>query len=146
MIDIEEMAPAEMHLLLEKVEYGHLGCSRDGKPYVIPIHYVYVNEEIYLFTTEGQKTAFISSNAEVCLQVEQVENSSNWRSVIARGKAERLSGKQAERANALLTQSNPTLTPAITRTWTDAWGRENVVAIYRIRPGFLSGRKTVNAR
>jgi hypothetical protein len=49
---------------------------------------------------------------------------------------------ELERAMQLITDNNPTLTPAINRTETDAWGRSNSVAIYRIRPSIVDGRKT----
>ena len=40
-VEIEEMPPQEAHALLARVGYGHLGCARDNRPYVIPIHYAY---------------------------------------------------------------------------------------------------------
>lgn len=144
MIDIEDMGPAEMDALLHRVGYGHLGCARDGRPYVIPIHYVYENSNIYLFTTEGMKSDFIEANAEVCLQVEVVTDPGNWQSVIATGRADKLTAPdEIERATAIVAKTNPTLTPAINRTWLDVWGRASIVALYRIRPHMISGRKTM---
>lgn len=43
----------------------------------------------------------------------------------------------------LITSNNPTLTPAISRTQLDAWGRANKIALYRVRPEIIDGRKTV---
>ena len=37
---------------------------------------------------------------------------------------------------------NPTLSPAINRTWIDAGGRAEVVVIYRLHPIEMSGRTT----
>lgn len=144
MIEIEEMAAAEMHALLQKVGYGHLGCARDGRPYVVPIHYAYADPDVYIFTTEGMKADYIAANPEVCLQVEEVHGPTDWRSVIVTGPAERLtSAEEMEHAMQFITERNPSLTPALSRTWTDVWGRANVVVIYRIRPGIISGRKTM---
>lgn len=144
MIEIEEMAAEEMHALLHKVGYGHLGCAREGRPYVVPIHYAYDDPNIYIFTTEGMKTEFIATNPEVCLQVEEVHDSMHWSSVIATGRAERLTAPdETEHAVQLITERNPTLTPALNKMWVDVWGRASVVAIYRIRPHTVSGRKTV---
>jgi uncharacterized protein len=143
MVDIEEMAPAQAISLLRKVEFGHLGCARNGRPYVLPVHYSYAEPYIYLFTTEGLKTEFIAANPEICLQVEEVEDSAHWRSVVVTGRAERLT-RQADKdyAMSLITRDHPSLDPAINRTWTDAWGRASVAAIYRIRPEIVSGRDT----
>jgi nitroimidazol reductase NimA-like FMN-containing flavoprotein (pyridoxamine 5'-phosphate oxidase superfamily) len=92
------------------------------------------------------KTDYIAANAEVCLQVEEVEDPAHWRSVIVIGRAERLArGEDMEHAMQAITESNPTLTPAINKTWIDVWGRANVIAIYCIHPNIMSGRKTLKA-
>jgi nitroimidazol reductase NimA-like FMN-containing flavoprotein (pyridoxamine 5'-phosphate oxidase superfamily) len=67
MIEVEEMETPEVHGLLARAGYGHLGCARNNRPYVTPIHYAYDDPDIYIFTTEGMKTEFIAANAEVCL-------------------------------------------------------------------------------
>ncbi|MBA3440761.1 MAG: pyridoxamine 5'-phosphate oxidase family protein [Pyrinomonadaceae bacterium] len=146
MIEIEEMAVKEMQDLLQKVGYGHLGCAREGRPYVVPVHYAYADPDLYIFTTEGMKTDYIAANPEVCLQVEEVHNPANWRSVIVTGQAEHITkSEDTEHAMQFITEQNPTLTPAINKMWIDVWGRANVVAIYRIHPSIISGRKTLNA-
>jgi len=144
MIQVEEMAAQETHLLLREIGYGHLGCAnRDGRPYVVPVHYAYDEPDIYIFTTEGLKTAYLDANPEVCLQVEDVRDPAHWRSVVANGRAERLTkSEDTERAMQFVIQRNPTLTPAISELWVDSWGRANLTVIYRISPETLSGRKT----
>jgi uncharacterized protein len=90
------------------------------------------------------KTKFIEANAEVCFQVEEVTDSHHWRSVLVTGRAERIMrAEELERAMQLITEKNPTLTPAINRTELDAWGRSNSIAVYRIRPEIIDGRKTI---
>ena len=108
------------------------------------MHYAYDGKELYFFTTKGMKTQFMNDNPEVCLQVEEVSDSSHWRSVMVIGRAERLSeGKETERAMQQITERNPTLTPAISATQTDAIGRAVEIALYRIQPEIIDGRKTV---
>lgn len=144
MLNVEDMPPAEMHSLLRNANFGHLACSFNGRPYVVPMHYAYDGKELYFFTTEGMKTQFMNDNPEVCLQVEDVSDSSHWRSVMVIGRAERLSeGKETERAMQQITERNPTLTPAISATQTDAIGRAVEIALYRIQPEIIDGRKTV---
>lgn len=145
MLTVEDMPLEEMRALLSRIGYGHLGCARDGRPYVVPIHYAYDGEFLYIFTTEGMKTSFIEANSEVCLQVEEVESAMHWQSVMVTGRAERLTAQEEkESAMQLITRSNPTLTPAINRTQLDAWDRSNEVVLYRIRPAIIDGRKTAN--
>ena len=144
MLKVEDMAPAEMHGLLQRESFGHLGCARGGRPYVVPMHYAYDGKDLFFFTTEGMKTQFINENPQVCLQVEEVTDSTHWRSVMLNGKAEQITGNQErEKAMKLITERNPSLTPAISATQLDALGRAVDIAIYRITPEMIDGRKTV---
>jgi nitroimidazol reductase NimA-like FMN-containing flavoprotein (pyridoxamine 5'-phosphate oxidase superfamily) len=144
MLKVEDMAPAEMHALLQRESFGHLGCARDGRPYVVPMDYAYDGKELYFFTTEGMKTQFIEANPKVCLQVEEITDSSHWRSVMVIGKAEQLTNaEETQRAMKLITQRNPSLTPAISATQLDALGRAVDIALYRIIPELIDGRKTI---
>ena len=143
MLKVEDMTPADMHALLERESFGHLGCARDGRPYVVPMNYAYDGKELYFFTTEGMKTQFIQSNPQVCLQVEEITDSTHWRSVMVIGKAEQLTGKEdMQRAMKLITDRNPSLTPAISATQLDTWGRAVDIALYRITPELIDGRET----
>ena len=144
MLDIDEMSSKEIYELLRKIGYGHLGFIHEGKPYVMPMHYYLEHEDIYLFTTEGMKTHDIDASPEICLQVEEIINDPlHWRSVIVTGQAKRLTEKaDIERVRKLIKEINPTLSPALNRTWIDSWGRAEVVAIYRVYPSEMSGRTT----
>ncbi len=143
MLDIDEMGQKEIRGFLQQVGYGHLGYIHEGKPYVMPMHYYIEDEDIYLFTTEGMKTHDIDANPEICLQVEEIHNLLHWRSVIVTGRVDHLTEQpDIDRAMHLIKELNPTLSPAINRTWIDTWGRAEVIAIYRIYPSEMSGRTT----
>ena len=144
MLRVEDMAPAEMHALLQRESFGHLGCARDGRPYVLPMNYTYDGKELYFFTTEGMKTQFIEANPQVCLQVEEITDSTHWRSVMVIGKADQMTkSEEMQHAMKLITERNPSLTPAISSTQLDTWGRAVDIAIYRITPELMDGRQTV---
>ena len=143
MLDIDEMSSKQIHELLHQVGYGHLGCIHEGKPYVMPMNYYLEDSDIYLFTTEGMKTHDIDANPEICLQVEEIHGSLHWRSAIVTGRAERLTEQpDIKGAMQLIKERNPTLSPAINRTWIDAQGRTEAIAIYRIHESEMSGRTT----
>ena len=143
MLDIDEMNSKEIHELLHQVGYGHLGCVHEGKPYVMPMYYYLEEEDIYLFTTVGMKTYDIDANPEICLQVEEINDPLHWRSVIVSGRASRLTEHpDIDRAMHLIKERNTTLSPAINRTWIDAEGRSEAIAIYRIHESEISGRTT----
>ena len=135
-----------MHAMLQRESFGHLGCARDGRPYVVPMHYAYDGKDLYFFTTEGMKTQYIQANPQVCLQIEEVRDSMNWRSVMVLGRANELTSKEEmQRAMKLITERNPSLTPAISATQIDSIGRAVDVAVYRITPEIIDGRQTVAA-
>jgi len=146
MLKVSDMSPADMHALLQRERFGHLGCARDGRPYVVPMHYAYDGKDLYFFTTQGMKTQYIQANPQVCLQIEEVTDSMNWRSVMVLGRAQELTSKdEMQRAMKLITERNPSLTPAISATQIDALGRAVDIALYRITPEVIDGRQTVAA-
>jgi nitroimidazol reductase NimA-like FMN-containing flavoprotein (pyridoxamine 5'-phosphate oxidase superfamily) len=144
MLKVEDMTPDEMAALLRRESFGHLGCARDGRPYVVPMNYAYDGQDLFFFTTAGMKTQFIKANPQVCLQVEEVLDSTHWRSVMVIGHAEALTkAEDTQRAMKLITERNPSLTPAISATQLDTWGRAVGIALYRIVPELIDGRKTL---
>jgi uncharacterized protein len=144
MLRVEDMSPADMHALLQRESFGHLGCSRDGRPYVVPMHYAYDGKDLYFFTTQGMKTRFIEANPQVCLQVEEVRDTMSWRSVMVIGRANELTlAREMQQAMKLITERNPSLTPAISSTELDSLGRAVDIALYRITPEVIDGRQTI---
>lgn len=144
MLKVEDMSHDEMRELLERQSFGHLGCARAGRPYVVPMNYAFDGKDLFFFTTEGMKTHFIDENPEVCMQVEEVADASHWRSVMVNGRAEKLTQTEdVQHAMQSILKRNPSLTPAISATSLDAWGRAVDIALYRITPEIMDGRKTV---
>jgi len=143
MLRVEDMSPADMHALLQRENFGHLGCAREGRPYVVPMHYAYDGKELYFFTTQGMKTQYIDANPQVCLQVEEITDSTHWRSVMVIGRATEITNnEETQRAMKFITERNPSLTPAISATSLDSLGRAVDIALYRITPEIIDGRKT----
>lgn len=142
---VEDIPPAEMHELLMTKSFGHLGCAREGRPYVVPMLYAYDGKELFFYATEGTKTQFMNGNPQVCLQVEEITDSSHWRSVMIIGRAERLiERKEIEHAATQLTGRHHSLATTLKAASPD--GDANGVVFYRIRPEIMDGRKTVNQR
>lgn len=143
MLKVEDMSPAEMHALLQRESFGHLGCARDGRPYVVPMNYAYDGKELYFFTTQGMKTQYIDTNPQVCLQVEEIKDSTHWRSVMVVGRANEITNnEEVQTAIKFITDRNPSLTPAISAIQIDSMGRAVDIALYRITPEIIDGRQT----
>jgi nitroimidazol reductase NimA-like FMN-containing flavoprotein (pyridoxamine 5'-phosphate oxidase superfamily) len=71
--------------LLQRVSVGRLACSLNDHPYVVPVGFAYDNHKIYAFSTLGQKIEWMRQNPNVCMQVDEIGNRSNWISVVASG-------------------------------------------------------------
>lgn len=144
MVQVEEMSDEDSKNLLQRVNYGHLGLSRQGVPYVVPIHYAYDEHDVFIFTTEGKKTEIIDENPQVCLQVEEINDDKHWQSIILTGEAVRLTDeKKIEHAMNFILTENPKLSPALSIQWMDQWVRANIHVVYKITPTLLTGRTTI---
>ena len=147
MIEILEMRVSEIDDLLSRMNFGHLGCSRDDQPYVVPIHFAYAQPYVYIYTTEGMKSEIIASNPNVCLQVEEFPEDGGWRSVMVTGSAEKIVNPvEREKAVDLIRAFNPELLPALAIKWSNDWIRKNVEVVYRIKVLRSSGRFTADVR
>jgi len=95
--------------LLKRVSVGRLACSLDNQPYVVPVRFSYEPDRIYIFSTVGKKIKWMRQNPKVCLQADEIADSSNWLSVIVTGTYLELSEPQyhtaqREHARELLAQ------------------------------------------
>jgi nitroimidazol reductase NimA-like FMN-containing flavoprotein (pyridoxamine 5'-phosphate oxidase superfamily) len=144
MIEIKEMSAVEIDGVLRDSGYGHLACSQDDRPYIVPVHYAYDKPDIYIYTTEGKKWEMIHANPHVCLQVEKVTDNADWQSVIIYGEAQQIVDRvERENAVSMIVATNPTLTPAISIRWNNDWIRENREVVFRISPTSITGRSTI---
>ena len=144
MIEIEEMRTGEAREVLGQLNYAHLAVAKDNFPYVVPVHYAYDGDNLFIYTTEGKKTDIIKVNPEICLQAEDVKDNENWRSVMVSGTAAQITDENLrQKALDLILKINPKLTPAISIRWMDSWVRENIEVIYRITPRSIAGRQTI---
>ncbi len=91
---IEEILHAEV--------VARLGCISDGQVYVVPVTYVYDGTYVYGHAMDGAKLRAMRTHPQVCVEVEQVDDLSNWRSVIAWGIFEECRGPDWDAGLALL--------------------------------------------
>jgi uncharacterized protein len=87
-----DLNPDQVETLLMNEAIGRIGCSANGVTYVVPITYVYDGGYIYAHSKEGMKIQMMRSNPMVCFEVDTMDKSSNWQSVIAWGRYEELKG------------------------------------------------------
>ena len=90
-----EMTPEQINDVLFTEVVGRIGCSAEGRTYVVPITYVFDGEGVYGHSAEGLKIRMMRANPQVCFQVDHRQNLANWRSVVAWGVYEELQGEEA---------------------------------------------------
>ncbi len=60
----------EMEKMLREEDIGYLALSLDGKPYVVPLNYHYVDGKILFHCSlTGKKLDYLKANPEVCFAV-----------------------------------------------------------------------------
>jgi len=139
--EVLDLSEREIEDMLMRNNYGHFACALNDKPYVMPINFVYEMPFLYLYTTVGMKSQMLDMNPHVCLQVEEIVDRGDWRSIIVHGNATRIIDPvERERIFKMILETNPTLTPAMSIRWTDNWIRENKEVVYRIDPTEKNGR------
>jgi nitroimidazol reductase NimA-like FMN-containing flavoprotein (pyridoxamine 5'-phosphate oxidase superfamily) len=99
-----ELSRGEIEEFLLGQRIARLGCHAGGVTYVVPLIYAYDDGAVVAVTTEGRKTAMLRENPRVCVEVDDydADGKGSWRSVIAYGTYEELSGGAIEPALALM--------------------------------------------
>lgn len=107
-----DLSSRQIENVLCSLIIGRIGCHADNKTYIVPVTYAYDGKYIYGHTKEGMKIDMMRKNPMVCFEVDDLENMSNWRSVIAWGKFQELktSEERKEGMNLLMDRVLPFMT------------------------------------
>ena len=109
---ITQLGLQESREVLSQQRLGRLGCCLDGEPYVVPVNYLFEDDYIYVHSLPGRKIKLLRANPRACLQVDHIEDTFNWRSVIVTGSYEEMTeAQERERRLAALLRHLPHLTP-----------------------------------
>ncbi len=113
---IKQMGEREARELLQKEALGRLGCNIEDAPYVLPINYIFEDDNVYIHSLPGLKIDAMRENPRVCLQVDEIKDAYHWRSVIAWGDFEEITDEQEKEAALVkLFKRLPHLTPVESR-------------------------------
>ena len=131
----------DVEKLLATHVVGRIGCHVDGTTYVVPVSYAYVDGCVYAHSAEGQKVRMMRTNPRVCFEVDEVLDLACWKSVVAQGTFEELTGDEADHARQVLLDGyrraigSPTAVPPH-----HASADAGTTVYYRIRLGERTGR------
>jgi nitroimidazol reductase NimA-like FMN-containing flavoprotein (pyridoxamine 5'-phosphate oxidase superfamily) len=137
----------QIETLLTSQVIARLGCGQGNELYVVPILFAYDKPYIYSHTREGRKVALMRQQPQVCMEIDQIDSLSNWRSVIIWGQFEELTGNAAEDGlQVLKNRLYPLTTSSYSQSLLDLQAKDvarmeqRAEVIYRIRIERQSGR------
>ena len=90
-----DLTTREIEAVLRENAIGRIGCHAFGKTYVVPITYAYDGSAVYAHSREGMKLHMMRQNPHVCFEVDSMDGMANWKSVIANGVFQELTGDDA---------------------------------------------------
>ncbi len=99
-----ELTESQIEDLLQSEVIARIGCLREGRVYVVPVSYAYDGTYVYGHSMDGEKLRAMRADPRVCVEVEHVNDMSNWRSVIAWGTFEECAGEDWDAGLALLVE------------------------------------------
>jgi uncharacterized protein len=134
----------EIEQLLRRESVGRIGCSAEGRIYVVPVTYAYDGDCVYAHSADGLKIRTMRANPAVCFEVEHVIDLAHWSSVVAWGTYEELGGHDEERASTLLLSrfgATPTSATALKRPRLHGVAQEaSRTTLFRLRLSEKTGR------
>jgi uncharacterized protein len=145
---IRTLTTLECWKVLADNRFGHLGCAKNGLPYVVPIYYAYADNHLYAFSMPGKKIDWMRANPLVSVSVVEREHepAREWKSVIVDGRYEELPdriGHKAERDHAwfLLSRYADWWEPGALKPRTPPQSDHTAYVFYRILIDQVSGRE-----
>ena len=71
---------------------GRIACNASGeRPYLVPLAYTYDGESVYAVSGPGRKVDLMRADPRISFEVDRVETSDSWQSVVAEGEYEEVS-------------------------------------------------------
>jgi nitroimidazol reductase NimA-like FMN-containing flavoprotein (pyridoxamine 5'-phosphate oxidase superfamily) len=95
---VGQLGPEEIEAFLRQHHIGRIGYLHEGRPHIVPVRFAYDGTAVYVASGLGQKITAMRQDPHVCFEVDDIDGSGLWRSVIATGVYEELrcpGGRQA---------------------------------------------------
>lgn len=90
-----QLTSDETEDVLKRNMLGRIGCCNENKMYIVPVNYVYDGQCIYAHSKEGLKIDMMRRNPAICFEVDEMDNFTNWRSVILWGTYQELTDERS---------------------------------------------------
>lgn len=142
---IRDMSKLDAMSLLSRAGFGRFACASGGQPYIVPLRFSVLGDDIFTFSTAGRKIEWMRSNPLVCVQADEIETAQKWRSVIVFGRYHEIESSaegDAERRkihDMLETQGTVWWEPGYARTILDGKTRPLDPVYFRISIDVITG-------
>jgi nitroimidazol reductase NimA-like FMN-containing flavoprotein (pyridoxamine 5'-phosphate oxidase superfamily) len=93
---IGKLSHEQIDEVLHKNLLGRIGCAQNNKSYIVPVNYVYDGKHIIGHSVGGMKIDIMRRNPQVCFEVDEVKDFTNWRSVIVWGQYQEITGEREQ--------------------------------------------------
>jgi nitroimidazol reductase NimA-like FMN-containing flavoprotein (pyridoxamine 5'-phosphate oxidase superfamily) len=89
---IRHLEQDRIEVLLTTSIVGRIACNASNdRPYLVPLAYAYDGESVYAVSGPGRKIDLMRADPRVSFEVDRVEASDSWQSVVAEGEYEEVS-------------------------------------------------------
>jgi len=84
-VSFRDLDRSEIEAMLLRNKVGRLAFSFHDRVDVQPIHYVYERGWLYGRTSEGEKIASLTHNQWVAFEIDEIDDTFDWKSVVIHG-------------------------------------------------------------
>ncbi len=140
-----ELTPDEVERLLKSERIVRVAFSFDGRLYLLPLGYVWLDGALQLMTSPGQKSEMAAANGRVAFQIDDSaeRGMKAWSSITGEGQWELVTSKAAQIATgAALIARFPELLSWSNREMAKK-AASGTLLFARIKPIWMSGRAFV---
>lgn len=130
----------ESRAILGRNHVGHLAFLNGRVVDIEPVHYVVDGEWIFVRSAEGTKLAALAHNPYVAIQVDEIEGTFDWRSVVAHGTIYMMSADDAHVNEEHLERALDALRSFVPETLTSDDPTPYRRTVYGMHIDVLSGR------
>lgn len=139
---VREMRDTECFEVIRAEQIGRLACSQEGQPYVVPIRYAYSENCIFSFSMPGKKIDIRRSNEKVCIEIEELGNTHDWRCVVIDGAFRELpSTEERQHAWELLQMRNDWWEPGALKPGPQHLAAHPSHVYFKVEFGSVTGRQ-----
>ncbi|HEY1112476.1 MAG TPA: pyridoxamine 5'-phosphate oxidase family protein [Chitinophagaceae bacterium] len=86
----------EIISVLKRNALGRIGCTDGKHTYIVPINYYYDDTGLIMHSHVGKKIEMMRTNPQVCFEVDELQDFTNWKSVIVWGRYEEVESQEEQ--------------------------------------------------